>query len=326
MKPYVYFWTGIKLLMLFGLCGCASMMASVQYPRPVYLSLSNGRTEVLVDRKPSDVFAKYCAGGHQIKSLTFNYSYVAPKNPKGWSISDASKYIKKLNNHRECLNRSLIFKLAEAPDCQTYYGNYVTDLRGKPVCGPANRDEPIWFFTSDKSANEIERTAESIKPNATYDSFVPVFVRSASGKIYGFHFIGDGSSVPNVLPEMTSSLGASVSSAVLSDLSALVSDFTMLEPSDYQKQAYGADEAEGEKSCSANSGDSQVLAVDTDGNNDASAAISGRSKIWERYISRFSKVKESPDLQSAQNTNTQISLDLNGFCRYGRSLSDLTSK
>ena len=302
------------------------MMASVQYPQPVYLSLSNGRTEVLVDRKPSDVFAKYCAGGHQIKSLTFNYSFVPPKNPKGWPIGDASKYLKKLDNHRECLNRSLIFKLAEAPDCQTYYGNYITDLRGKPVCGPANRDEPIWFFTSGKSAHEIERTAESIKPNATYDSFVPVFVRSSSGKIYGFHFIGDGSSVPNVLPEMTSSLGASVSSAVLSDLSALVSDFTILEPSEYQKQAYDAHEDEDEKSCSANRDDSQILAVDADNNVDTAAAINRRYMIWERYISRFSKVKESPDSQSPQAVNTQISLDLNGFCRYGRNLGDLKSK
>jgi hypothetical protein len=312
--------------MFFGLCGCASMMASVQYPQPVYLSLSNGRTEVIVDRKLSDMFAKYCSGGHQIKSLTFNYSFVSPKNPKGWSIGDASKYIKKLNSHRECLNRNLIFKLAEEPNCQTYYGNYVTDLRGKPVCGPANRDEPIWFFTSDKSANEIEITAESIKPNATYDSFVPVFVRSSSGKIYGFHFIGAGSGVPNVLSETTSSFGDNVSSALLSDLAALVSEFTILEPSDYQKQAYAAGEDDDEKACSPSGNDLEVLAVDAEGNTDTSAAISERNKIWERYVSRFSKIKESADAHSTQITNTQISLDLNGFCKYGRSLNDLTSK
>jgi hypothetical protein len=312
--------------MLLGLSGCASMMASVQYPKPVYLSLSNGRTEVLADKKLSDLFAKYCSGGHQTKSLTFNYSFVSPKNPNGWSIGDASKYIRNLNNHRECLNRVLIFRLAETPDCQTYYGNYVTDLRGKPVCGPANRDEPVWFFTSEKSSNEIEQLAESTKPNTAHDSSVPVFVRSASGKIYGFHFIGNGSSVPNVLPEMTSPLGPNVSSAVLSDLSSLVNTFTLLEPADYQKQAYGSDEAEDEKSCSANSGDSQVLAVDSEGASDTSTAISERTKIWERYISRFSKIKESPDPRSPQITNTQISMDLNGFCKYGRSLNDLTSK
>jgi hypothetical protein len=135
VKPYAYFWTGIKLAALMSLSGCASMMASVEYPKPAYLSLSNGQTGVLSEKKPSDVLTKYCSGGRQSKSLILNYSFVSPKNPKGWSTGDASSYLKKLNHQRECLNRKLLLRLAEQPDCQTHYGNYVTDLRGKPVCG-----------------------------------------------------------------------------------------------------------------------------------------------------------------------------------------------
>ena len=331
--------------MLASLCGCALMMASVRYPMPVYLSLSNGQTALLAEKKPSDMLAKYCSGGRQSRSLTLNYSFVSPKNPKGWSISDASAYLKKLNRHRECLNRKLLLRLAEQPDCQTHYGNYVTDLRGKPVCGPANRDEPVWFFASDKPTSEIEQASQNMKATALHDSFVPVFVRSTSGKIYGFHFVGSGSNAPDVLSEVTSLFGDGVSSAVISDIAGLIEDFTILEPLEFQKQAY-EDEIEksngdDENSCDLEStyrGESvsyiknghwqnvSAFGIDNKGESDTSTAISQRARIWKRYISRFSKIKESADSRSSQITNTQISLDLNGFCKYGRSLDDLTSK
>lgn len=345
MKSCVCFWKGIKFAALLGLCGCTSMMASVQYPKPVYLSLSNGQTALIAEKKTSGVMAKYCSGGRQSKRLTFNYLFISPKNPKGWSVSDASSYLKKLSSHRECLNRKLLFSLAEKPDCQTHYGNYVTDLRGNPVCGPANRDESVWFFASDKSTSEIERAAQDLKPNARDDAFVPVLVRSSSGRIYGFHFIGNGSGVPDVLTEARSSFGDNVSSAVLSDLFTLVNEFTIIEPLEFQKQAYDNETdklPEGaENSCDIKSeyrGEAisffkndqwqniWALGIDDKGESNPSTAINQRARIWKRYISRFSKIKESINPRSSQITITQISLDLNAFCKYGRSLDELTSR
>ncbi len=53
-------------------------------------------------------------------------------------------------------------------------------------------------------------------------------------------------------------------------------------------------------------------------------AIEHRLGIWEAYFDRFTQIKESPG-SDAQELKYEISLDLNPFCKYGRSISDLTS-
>lgn len=322
------------------------MMASVQYPQPSKFVLSGGQLNPTSEDQKKDIFSTYCSGGKQIKSLTLNFSFLLPKNPQGWSIDDAGSYQKNLNQQRQCLTRKVLYRLAEPPDCQTYYGHYTIDLRGKKLCAPANRDEPVWFLSSSLSSSEIENSISNIKPIEKYDSTVPVFVRSKDGRLYGFYFIGSGSGTPNVLDATPKIFGDELSSMNSNDLAALTQNFTILEPLDFQNKAYTEEIEKQSDNEANNSCDPQKMygaesvtffknekwetveayAMGEDGNTNISKALYQRSKVWERYISRFSTVKESVDSTNANKINTQVSLDLNGFCRYGRSTDDLTSK
>jgi len=346
MGRFVCFWNGTKLMVVLFLTGCASMMASVQYPQPSKFVLQGGKLKPAPEDQKKDVFSTYCSGGKQIKSLTINFSFVLPKNPQGWSIDDAGSYQKNLNQQRQCLTRKILYRLAESPDCQTYYGNYLTDLRGKKLCAPANRDEPVWFLSSSLLSSEIEKSITTIKPTEKYDSTAPVFVRSKDGRLYGFYFIGSGSGIPNVLDAAPKMFGDELLSMNSSDLATLTQNFTILEPLDFQNKAYTEEiekqsDDETDKSCDPHKmyGAESVTffkdekwetveayAIGEDGNANISKALYQRNKIWERYISRFSTVKESVDSANTNKINTQVSLDLNGFCRYGRSTDDLTSK
>lgn len=341
MGRFACFWRGIKLVVALSLTGCASMIASVQYPQPSKFSLQSGQLKPVSDEQKKDMFSRYCAGGKQTRNLTLNFSFTLPKNPKGWSIDDAGSYQKKLDQQRQCLSRRILYRLAESPDCQTYYGNYITDLRGKSICAPANRDEPVWFLLSTLSSSEVENSIQDLSPTKQYDATVPVFVRSGDGRLYGFYFVGDRSSNPNVLGAFSKMFGNGVSTIASPDLAGLVDGYTMLEPLEFQTKAYSEETvglSEENNSCNFPRPESvtfhknekwetvEAYAIGEDGNTNISMAIDQRSKIWERYISRFSTVKESVDSTNANRINTQVSLDLNGFCRYGRSIDDLTSR
>ena len=343
MKPSAYFWTGIKLSTLLGLCGCASLMASVQYPKPIYLSLSNGQTKLLAEEKTSNFFAAYCSDGRQRKNLTLNYSFVSPKNPAGWPVNEASNYLKKVNQKRQCTNQKIFHEISEEPNCQTHLdGVDIKDLRGEPICGTDNRDESVWFLSSQKSSAEIKAILKSLSPMAKGGSYELVFVRSISGHLTGGYIFNGQTAKLYMLKQL---FGDDVKSFIIPEWINLTKQFTILEPLEFQKQAYD-DEIDKlpdgtENSCDIRSdyrGEAisffknhqwqniWAFGIDNKGEPDPSAAINQKARIWERYISRFSKVKESTDPRSPQITNTQISLDLNGFCKYGRSLDDLTSK
>lgn len=344
MERFVYFWSGTKLMIVLFLTGCASMMASVQYPQPKQFLLQGGQFKPVFNGQKKDLFSMYCSGGKQIRSLTLNFSFMMPQNPKGWSIDDTGSYQKHLHQQRQCLSRKILYRLAESADCRNYYGNYLTDLRGKNVCAPANRDAPVWFLNSALSSSEIEKSIKDIKPTEKHDAVVPVFVRSSDGRLHGFYFIGDGSSNLNVLNASSKMFGDDVSSIASLDLVSLVDGYTMLEPLEYQTKAY-SEEAE-KSSAEDDSCDPQKIygaesisffkngkwetveaySIGEDGNTNISKALYQRNKIWERYIFRFSTVKENVDATNANKINTQVSLDLNGFCRYGRSTDDVTSK
>lgn len=344
MVRFACFWNGTKLMVVLFLTGCASMMASVQYPHPSKFSLQGGQLKPASSEEKKDLFSMYCSGGKQTRSLTFNFSFTIPQNPKGWSIDDAGSYQKRLHQQRQCLSRRILYRLAEPPDCQTYYGNYLTDLKGKSVCAPANRDEPVWFLSSTWPSNEIEKSVTDVKPAEKYNATVPVFVRASDRRLHGFYFISGGSSNSDVLSASSKMFGEGVSSVTAPDLVGLIDGYTILEPLEYQTKAYNEeiemhspedDSCDLHKMYGANSVSFfkngnwehvEAYAIGEDGNTNVSKAIDQRVKIWERYISRFSTVKESIDSTNANKINTQVSLDLNGFCRYGRSVDDLTSR
>jgi hypothetical protein len=53
-------------------------------------------------------------------------------------------------------------------------------------------------------------------------------------------------------------------------------------------------------------------------------ALTQRKDLWRRYIEMFTSVKEAPS-DDAYALKFEVSLDLRILCRYGRSISDLTT-
>lgn len=121
-------------------------------------------------------------------------------------------------------------------------------------------------------------------------------------------------------------------SAYVSELRLLVDNFTLLEPIEFQNEAYKC----GEK---CNDPDKvELIAIDEGKShkvngeiveekpkNSIAKAISYKDDIWFRYIERFTTIKEAKS-NNARVINVDLELDLNAFCKYGRDLSDLQSQ
>jgi hypothetical protein len=340
VKLSKYFLKGISFgSIVTTICGCASMMASVQYPKPTLLSVSNGQVKIAGETKSdvTKIFNSYCSGGKQIKSLSLNLTYVEPKIPSGWAVNSAGSYLKEINQGHQCQSQRIIYSLAVPPSC-----DQGERMRGKSVC--SHNDDQLWFFKSDSSSSEIEKKVRELSPADEYSSYSPVVVRNKDGKLLWFNYFEKGSNAPDLTQvNLSELLGDGVGSAYLSDLYALFNEFTILEPLEFQKVSYideikksnengscNLEEEYGAESVSVFKNGQhenvEAFGIDEHGNIDVSAAINQKHRIWRRYVSRFSQVKESSNPASAQINKTQVSLDLNAFCRYGRSIQDLTSK
>jgi hypothetical protein len=103
-----------------------------------------------------------------------------------------------------------------------------------------------------------------------------------------------------------------------------MSDFTFVEPKNFQEEAYSCEKSP--ELCKCIGSKEEMLGLNSDDQFESELAIQDKDQIWERYITRFSKFKESPSSANKNESNVEVSLDLNAFCRYGRSLKDLTSK
>lgn len=230
------------------------------------------------------------------------------------------------------------------PDCQTYYGNYVENLRGKQLCSISSRDSQVGYFLSSLSPSEIEIQLEKFKPGTKNDTGPFIFIRNTNGKTYGFYYIDKDYAISEY--SIKEKFGDNVKSTFAAELNLLIQDFTMLEPKNFQKAAYSNPNINDEgircgysELGSVNedhppmseddpefSSDYDFLGLNKQGMVSASEALNQKEKIWTRYISRFSSIKESVSEKSSRITNVQINLDLNAFCKYGRLTSDLISK
>ena len=324
MKLFRYFLREISLgAFVIFLSGCASVTG---YPKPVLLSLSNGLTKAVLETKvePDNIYSSYCSDGRQIKSLTLALSFISPKNPVGWPLNKASEYMKILNQKRRCASQTIFYAISEEPDCQTYLdGNQVVNLLGEKICGTENRNQSTWFLYSQKSVEEIESAFRKLGPKSEWSSYEPVFVRSISGQLIGgYVFNGTDNFKLNIFKEM---FGDDVKSFTTPEWMALVKTFTILEPLGFQKATYSNEIEKMGKNSACNLNE-EYFGINEDGNADVAAAVNQKSEIWQRYVTRFSNVKESSNEVSPQIIKTQVSLDLNAFCRYGRSISELSSK
>lgn len=340
MKLFKCFLKGTNFCFaVISLSGCASLLASVQNPKPTPLQIVSGQTKVAEEKKAdaTKIFDSYCSGGKQIKKLSLNVEYVSPKSPAGWPVNVAGGFVKKLNQEQQCLSNTILYGLSRLPVCSSG-----EELRGKSVC--IKNDEDLWFLKSSLSSSEIEKKVKDLSPSNEYSAHTAVIVKDSVGKLAWFNYFEVGSNAPDLTSRKSSDLlGDDVGSVYLEDLFNLFNEFTILEPVEFQKTTYTDEVEKSNENSSCNLAREyeaeaitifkngqyetvQAFGIDESGNVDAAAAINQKDKIWRRYVSRFSQVKESSSASSPQINKIQVSLDLNAFCRYGRSINDLSSK
>jgi hypothetical protein len=350
MRPYKSF---LKEISYFSsvviLTGCASIIKSTQFPVATGLAVSaNGKLGIIQenDINQSKVFDSYCSGSRQIKDLTINFTYYAPSKPKGRPLNIVSKQMSEISKKQQCDQRTILYSMSQKPECRNS-GIYINKRQGRSTC--SFNDPGYMFLSSTKNSSSFIENLKQTTPHYNSDSRY-FLVKDDTGKLSFFNYFSQDSFSERIYNSPEDTLGDEVKSVYLASLNSLISNYTILEPLDFQKTTY-FDEIEIEKqkryenksteesicrlsdeyeaeSVYINKDDQresvEAFGIDEAGNIDVAKAIYHRPRIWKRYISRFSAIKESS--VSSGVKNVQVSLDLNNFCRYGRSLEDVTSK
>jgi hypothetical protein len=317
MRTSKFCWIKIDLAFIVALTvvGCASLNSP--YSANVSISAQDSSyADVFSPEKQRAVFKSFCSGQRQIKVMKLSFSFVSPKNPKGAALDAVSERQSQVETKRACLFRDALYELGDVP---------CTQMTTPKSCGPELR-RGFSFVSTSAPGSVILEDAKAAELGGTE----PVFVISeGQKKIVGFFGQPTQTSEgPRWYGVSGKYAGTFRRDAVLYDIGALVNGFTILEPSQYQEETYGSGEllsCQSEMLAPMRSHSDHPIAVNDDGSVNLSEALDERESIWRRYIIRHSKIKESkaPD---PQLTNVEVSLDLNDFCRYGRSVGDLTSQ
>ena len=310
-------WIKIDLALIAALTvvGCASLKA------PYSASVSSGvqdssYADVFSSEKQRAIFKFFCSGQRQVKALKVSFTFVSPKNPRGAALDAVGERQSQVETKRTCLFRDAFYELGNVP---------CTQMIAPKSCGPELRRGFSFVSTNDPSF-EVLANAKTVE----LDGSEPIFVISEDQKkIVGFF----GQTVQTSEGQRRYGVsgkyaGTSRRDAVLSDIGALMNGFTILEPRQYQEETYGSGESlscQSEMLAPMRSHSDHPIAVNDDGSANLSEALYERESIWRRYIIRHSKAKEAK-ASDPQLTNVEVSLDLNDFCRYGRSVGDLASQ
>jgi hypothetical protein len=236
------------------------------------------------------IFDYYCADNKQIRKLNISIEYVAPQLKK-MAVDEAAKSYAHYAKEKEQFLKKSLFSLS---------GSNTPSSRGA---------DSLYVQQPSQTYNELMEVLEQrVSP--------PLSVRARierptdSNKFILFHTTEEEHSSERYEPN----------SAYVSELKILIDNFTLLEPLQYQIDTYDTHGG----TC-YNCGKEKPLAVNEDGKQIISKAVEQKDNIWLRYIEHFTKIKEAKS-SNPRVVNVDLDLDLNGFCRYGRSVSDLQSQ
>ncbi len=115
MKPSKSFLRGTSIVYaVFTICGCATMLSSIQNPKPIEMVVSNGQVKVTSGEKidSAKVFKSYCSGGRQIKSLSLNMTYLEPVAPVGIPVNTSGQILKKVEQEYQCRVKRILYSLS----------------------------------------------------------------------------------------------------------------------------------------------------------------------------------------------------------------------
>lgn len=238
----------------------------------------------------NSIFSYYCSGNKQTRKLSIPIEYINPKLPANVLVDEAAKERAYYANRKKALLPEALFSLSGAYDRIGYSWNNAV-VRQSNLDHKDLIEKVSSYEIGSSNYNSSQETAILVKPNNS-DKFVLYHAVEKDGRLRDRD---------NEDP------------AYVSDLKLLIESFTILEPEAYQEEAYGKQDGY------------EPIAIDSNNNNVIADAIKSKDQIWKRYISKFTEIKEARTSNS-RIINIDLSLDLNGFCQYGRSIKDLYSK
>lgn len=271
MRTYKFCWINSLVIAVF-LCGCASVS------QPVKLSKSEIRTD--------KVFEYYCTDNKQIRKLNVSIEYVTPSFPNMVVDKAAEKQVYYSKRKAELLKRTL-FSLSGGEE------------------RPNDRGADYLMARQSKLNHKdlIEKVSGYVLKESSYSSMSirPLLMKpNDSNRFILFYGVQTDMRFPD--QDYNEKIQ-------ISELQMLMDNFTILEPVDFQNEAYKSD----------------LIAADENGKQSISEAIEHKDKIWIRYVEHFTKISEAKS-NNPRVINIDLDLDLNGFCRYGRNVSDLQSQ
>lgn len=240
------------------------------------------------------IFNYYCANNKQVRKLSVAIEYVTPQLPK-MAVDIAAKEHAHYSKEKRRLLKKTLFSLSG--------GEEHPNGRGAD------------FLLVKQSPLKYNELVEEIKEDVSESMGVRGLIMrpTDSNKLILFH----------ISEQRHSSEWYQRNPTHVSELKILIDNFTFLEPLKYQEDAYTAGDDNEEEDVISDS--SKPIAVDEGGQQSVSEAIEHKDEIWIRYISHFTKIKEAKS-KNPRVINVDLELDLNGFCRYGRKVSDLQSQ
>lgn len=230
---------------------------------------------------------QYCQSGKQIRSFKTTVLYFTPKIEPGLSLDKANQKMKETENHKTELLKSLFYLLANED--------------GKEQVSNVG-DEPKWYLLTSEDEKDVLDNVKSEDSTTKFRLFT--FIVRVKNKII-------------IYQSNLNSRRMSYDKTYSTDLHSLISDYTLLAPKEVVEEITSTEF------------DSKYLygtiILNENGEIDVSKAVEQRDRLWKAYINKFSSIKESSD-QNSQKSAIELSLDLNAFCKYGRSISALQSQ
>lgn len=240
----------------------------------------------------------YCKGNKQVRDLVVNTEYIIPKIPSGIAIDDAAKKQAYLSKRKDELTKRILFSLSGGEERSNGRGaNYLKARQSE------HNHKDLVESVSENTLEENSYSSKVIRALLMKPTDSNKFIL-----LYGLQIEGQFSMEDYNDP------------AHISELKTLVDNFTLLEPLQVQIDNYDTHAG----TCYGCGKDSPI-GIDERGNQVISKYLRSKDDVWLRYIKRFTSVKEGV-AKNPRIINLELNLDLNGFCKYGRAVSDLQSQ
>ncbi|HEY8272388.1 MAG TPA: hypothetical protein VIG33_15965, partial [Pseudobdellovibrionaceae bacterium] len=236
--------------------GCATTS-----PPPVSISKSNLGSD--------KIFGQYCANNKQIRRLAVSIEYITPKLPK-MSVDKAAGESAYYAKRKQDLLKKTLFSLADGEEHPNGRGADYLKVRQSDLNHHDLVEQISQYVIEENSYNSTSVKELLMRPTDT-DKFILFLAIETDQRLRDRdHY------------EPT----------YISELKLLVDNFTLLEPLEFQNEAYKCDQ-DCLKNPDMDHDKIDLIAVDDEGKQSISDAVKEKDAIWIRYIKHFAKIKEA---------------------------------